>query len=314
MRQLLYDERPLVVNPTLAATVGLTEAIILQQVHYWAVLNEEAGRNLKDGSYWTYNTYREWQEQLPFWSEGTIKRAVLNLEKQGLLISARFNGNGFDKTKWYRVNYKALTAIAQNALSHTTAEQSTATAEIVPSDGANCADDGGKLRRPISADCADRTAQIAPTNTIEYPDNTPQKVTSENNVLPGVAVKPEKTKRVKTVERDSVIHGMFEVMRRYLGYPEKTDKDPIPNYGVEGKAMKRLLMRGFTAPEILDYWKKRVDARKGFISMVYVNQDIGGPATGGRMGAGRTPVVSKHYNLPGETELERQAREKGITI
>jgi hypothetical protein len=98
-------------------------------------------------------------------------------------------------------------------------------------------------------------------------------------------------------------------MRRYLGYPERIDKDPIPNYGVEGKAIKRLLMRGYSPTDVLEYWKKRVDTRKGFISMVYINQDIGGPATGGR-----AVQTAKHYGLPTESELESQAREKGIKV
>lgn len=33
--QLLINEPPLQVLPTLAKTIGLNEAIVLQQVHYW---------------------------------------------------------------------------------------------------------------------------------------------------------------------------------------------------------------------------------------------------------------------------------------
>ena len=33
--RLLIDEYPLVVQPSLAALVGINEAIILQQIHYW---------------------------------------------------------------------------------------------------------------------------------------------------------------------------------------------------------------------------------------------------------------------------------------
>ena len=56
MSNLLFDKHPLVVNPSLAALIGLNEAIVLQQVHYWLKHNEEADKNFEEGRYWTYNT------------------------------------------------------------------------------------------------------------------------------------------------------------------------------------------------------------------------------------------------------------------
>lgn len=101
---LLIADRPLQVLPRLASAIGLSEALILQQVHYW-ILN--SGK--KRGHYkWTYNSYVAWQRQFPFWSLSTIKRAIGKLEQQGLLVSGNFNKHPYDHTKWYRVNYKAL--------------------------------------------------------------------------------------------------------------------------------------------------------------------------------------------------------------
>ena len=56
---LLFSSSPLVIRTELAAEIGLNEAIILQQIRYWEGINRDAGRNLKDGYYWTYNSYRE---------------------------------------------------------------------------------------------------------------------------------------------------------------------------------------------------------------------------------------------------------------
>ena len=64
--KLLFDEYPLVVNPQLAKLIGLNEAIVLQQVHYWVTINEAGERNFQDGHTWTYNTLKEWHEQFPF--------------------------------------------------------------------------------------------------------------------------------------------------------------------------------------------------------------------------------------------------------
>mgnify|MGYP000459734166 CR=1 FL=1 len=96
---LLFDEHPLVVNPELATQIGLNEAIVLQQIHYWTCFNEKAEKNERDGFYWTYNTYKAWQEQFPFWSIMTIRRIIKSLETHGLLIIGSFNKLKVDNIK-----------------------------------------------------------------------------------------------------------------------------------------------------------------------------------------------------------------------
>ena len=61
MSNLLYNKRPLIVNPELACIIGLNEAIILQQVHYWIEKKKESNIDFHDGRYWAYNTYEGWQ-------------------------------------------------------------------------------------------------------------------------------------------------------------------------------------------------------------------------------------------------------------
>ncbi len=111
---MLPNSNPIIVIPELAALVGLNEAIVLQQVHYWVVHNREAGKNYIDGHYWTYNTYTEWQKQFPWWSTDTIRRTFTRLVNQGLLVTGTYNKAGFDRTKWYRINYDMLPCV-QNA-------------------------------------------------------------------------------------------------------------------------------------------------------------------------------------------------------
>lgn len=105
LRDLLLSARPLVVRPELAVVIGLNEAIVLQQMQYWLLENEREGRSYHDGYYWTYNSYRAWQDQFPFWSQKTIKRTIATLEKRGLLISGVFNKSRVDRTKWYRIDF-----------------------------------------------------------------------------------------------------------------------------------------------------------------------------------------------------------------
>lgn len=100
----LMDGKVLVVHPKLAEKVGLNEAIVLQQIHYWTAKK----LNLKEGQYWVYNTYNDWKEQFPFWSVRTIRRIFKKLEELGYLIRGRFNKTSYDRTSWYRIDYDVL--------------------------------------------------------------------------------------------------------------------------------------------------------------------------------------------------------------
>lgn len=104
MNNLLISEPPLQVLPTLAVRVGLKEAIVLQQFHYWL---QRSGNN-RDGYKWVYNSYEEWHKQFPFFSKVTLRRTINSLEKQGYLVSGNYNKAGFDKTKWYRIDYQRM--------------------------------------------------------------------------------------------------------------------------------------------------------------------------------------------------------------
>lgn len=101
---LLIQEPPLQVLPTLAQKIGLNEAIILQQIHYW--LNPKHNKNIFEDRHWVWNTYEQWQQQFPFWGEKTIRRAISNLEDAGLLDS--FVTRDFRKLKYYTINYNRL--------------------------------------------------------------------------------------------------------------------------------------------------------------------------------------------------------------
>jgi len=102
--KLLINEPPLQVLPSLAKEVGLNQAIILQQLHYWLIRSA----NSQDGYLWVYNSYDGWKAQFPFWSTDTIRRALRSLEEQGIVISGMFNHSSWDKTKWYRIDYSKL--------------------------------------------------------------------------------------------------------------------------------------------------------------------------------------------------------------
>lgn len=106
---VLYDRYPLIINPTLAELIGLNEAIVLQQIHYWTEKNRQEKRNYQGGFYWTYNSIDAWhQDQFKFWSLNTLKRTFGSLETKELLIVGNYNKDPRDRTKWYRINYEQL--------------------------------------------------------------------------------------------------------------------------------------------------------------------------------------------------------------
>ena len=112
---LLFDKHPIVLDKGMATIIGLNEAIVLQQVHYWLELNKKEGKNYHEGRYWTYNTYDEWHEQFPFWSKETIKRVFKRLRKMKLIIVDRFNVYQMDRTLWYTIDYDRLKSIMKGS-------------------------------------------------------------------------------------------------------------------------------------------------------------------------------------------------------
>jgi len=106
LSKLLINQPPLQVIPDLAVKIGLNEAIILQQLHYWL----ERSVNIRENRKWVYNNYTQWHEQFPFWSEKTIRRTFLALEKMGIVISKQFekytaNYAKRNRRKWYTIDY-----------------------------------------------------------------------------------------------------------------------------------------------------------------------------------------------------------------
>lgn len=108
MSKLLIQESPLTFQPSLAVAIGINEAIVLQQIHYWIKNTKNKGYE-QDGYKWVYNTYAEWKESnFPFWSENTIQRTFASLEEKGLVVSIQPMKGKYDRTKYYRIEYTKL--------------------------------------------------------------------------------------------------------------------------------------------------------------------------------------------------------------
>ena len=96
----------LITSPKLAQNVGRTEAIFLQQLHYW-LTSRDVGM-IVDGQRWVYNSYKSWVENIKIFSESTVRRAVKKLENMGIVLTQNMNKRKSDQTKWYTINYDKL--------------------------------------------------------------------------------------------------------------------------------------------------------------------------------------------------------------
>ncbi len=101
---LLIKESPLQLLPSLAVKIGLNQALVLQQMHYWLRLS----KNYRDGHKWMYKTLEDWHKEFPFWSKSTLERTIRKLEEQQLIVVGHYNRMKTDRTKWYRVNQQAI--------------------------------------------------------------------------------------------------------------------------------------------------------------------------------------------------------------
>ena len=103
---LLINAPPLQVLPSLAVVVGLNEAIVLQQIHYWM----QRADTCINGHVWVYNSVAQWKQQFPFWSDDTIARALKSLRKSGVLVAEQLSKDPRDRSLFYRIDYRKVQA------------------------------------------------------------------------------------------------------------------------------------------------------------------------------------------------------------
>jgi hypothetical protein len=104
MSNLLINEPPLVILPSLAVKIGLGPAIVLQQIQYWSTRVKQSG----DGYFWVYNTIEEWNKQFPFWHQNTIAAHLKKLRDSGILIAEFRAESALNRTLFYRIDYTKL--------------------------------------------------------------------------------------------------------------------------------------------------------------------------------------------------------------
>lgn len=120
MLNKLTKEVPILLLPSLVMEVGLNAAILLKKLH----INLLISTNIRGGHKWVYKTVEQWKnDEFPFWSTDTIKRAIYKLEKSGYIISTTlYNDTKMNKTKSYRIYYPKLPFKTAQSATPTTAK------------------------------------------------------------------------------------------------------------------------------------------------------------------------------------------------
>lgn len=200
---LLMPSRPIVINPDLAYSIGLNEAIALQQVNYW--LKETTSGLERDGARWIYNTNEQWLEQFPFWSESTLKRTFTRLKNLGLLKVEQLNKSQRDMTNYYTINYES------ELLDEVKVTESKSLKCAHPS-GQNELMEGVKVKRSIGSK---RTALIRSNCTDVHTENTTENTTDIKNTSCPVAAQPDRDVLITDQAKQVLIHLNLVTSSRY---------------------------------------------------------------------------------------------------
>lgn len=79
----LIPEQPLLFSPTLAATIGLEEAVLLQILDGWLREGEAQERN---GFHWLEVPQSRLEQRLPFWGVNDFRRLCSSLRDKGIIL------------------------------------------------------------------------------------------------------------------------------------------------------------------------------------------------------------------------------------
>lgn len=99
---LLLDERPVVLQPSLVRRLGILDAAVVQQLHYWA----QRATHVHVGEVWVYKTYQAWADEIGVTAKAA-RGALDRLRTAGVVVSMQNPTDPHDRTLWWRVDYSS---------------------------------------------------------------------------------------------------------------------------------------------------------------------------------------------------------------
>lgn len=102
---MLFEGNFTAVNHEASALLGEKNLLFVQKLQSLLCIST----NVREGKHWVYNTYEQWEAIFVQWSRNTVYRVIKKLEGLGIVeSSSKFNKWRTDRTKWYTINYEAL--------------------------------------------------------------------------------------------------------------------------------------------------------------------------------------------------------------
>jgi len=258
MELFITNSNTRVFNVDIACAIGLKEAIVLQQIQYWIDIKKKTPKNYKDsfhdGYWWVFNTYAEWQEQFPFLCLRTIKTIFKHLETEGYIIVGNYNKIGYDRTRWYRINYDKL---EKSVKKYQESKEIQESAKLAPSEVQN-------LHYPLG--------QICTNNTKDYTDTTNKEYFIKGNSCAEFDVSIFKKQLIKCYEElgkpyeenKEEIDLTFEVMTVFFGeYKYRLNK---PHPIISNQALIELIGRYHEIDSVIGWEYMYIDAIEGYFN------------------------------------------------
>lgn len=230
MSKYLIDEYPMILLPSLAEKIGLNEAVVLQQIHYWTD-RPDVGIVI-DGQRWVYNTVDRWRDQFRFWSKRTLERVFSSLKSMGLLVSVEAKDRLGNRILCYRVDYDVM--------------------ENLDNQSAKMADSGATNCRYQSAKMADGVRQNGgPLNITDTTTETTKPFS------PATADEPAQKRDSLTQAGKSLNVETWESYR--AAYVARYRTEPLRNAMVNGQIANVVKQAGKRAPEVVKFYLRHND-------------------------------------------------------
>lgn len=296
--RLLFNEEPITINRLAAKVLGLNEAIVVQQIHYWLNINEKAKKNIIDDKVWTFNTYEKWQkENFDFWSVKTIKRIFESLEKKGILIKGRYNQKKYDRTLWVTLNYEKLESILVEYENKTNENNVENTENVeIPTKGQNV---------PMSncnkgTDCPYGKGQVVPMERDRLSPPIPENTTE---------TKSEISITTQSVQNVPVVNTNKELIeaKTHLLLDSKNKIDKVSKWK-QDRLLKAINIFNESEGQYFTLLEKIYKDDKNFTN--YNKKNSIKPKLKGGIGAAKMIIGDKEFSEYEEDELNRLIEEK----
>lgn len=139
MKVLLLDDN-FSYSKSLAAEIGLNNAIFVQDIAYWIKYNETQGAGYADGRWWSFSTYDKICERHPYWTKRQIQKIIKDCKDNGWILVGQYDKNPYNHTNWYTLSDKIIEICrklscdndcTKNAYRESVEVESTRTLEVV---------------------------------------------------------------------------------------------------------------------------------------------------------------------------------------